>query len=151
MSEVANEAVDTLKQFLAAVMAMDHPKLMSFVDEDAQMFSPLGDYPARLDGRAAIGEQFATMMETIRTQQGGNVNLDPQDLSARELAPNVTLVTFHLHLPGPLHRRSCLMTRGATGWRIAHIHASLASPVGLSNPDPGSEESHLQPTTGDGA
>jgi hypothetical protein len=39
------------------------------------------------------------------------------------------LITFHLRLPGPLHRRSFVITKGASGWRIAHIHASIASPT----------------------
>lgn len=129
MSQVAAEAVGTLKEFLIAVMSQNHEKLMTFFDENAQMFSPLGTHPARLDGCTAIGKQFETMVETIKKQPLGSIDLDPQDLDARELSPNVVLITFHLHLPGPLHRRSCVMTRVENGWRIAHIHASLASPT----------------------
>ena len=129
MSQVTEEALDTLNQFLAAVMSQNLEKINGFFNEDAQMFSPLGTYAARLDGRAAIGKQFATIMEAIKSQQGGVLKLEPQDLDARELAPNVVLTTFHPRLPGPLHRRSILLTKGASGWRIAHIHASIASPT----------------------
>jgi ketosteroid isomerase-like protein len=129
MSQVTTEVLDTLNQFLAAVMSQNLEKIMGFFNDDAQMFSPLGSYPARLDGRAAIGKQFGSIMEAIKSQPGGTVKIEPQDLDARELAPNAALLTFHLRLPGPLHRRSFVMTKGASGWRIAHIHASIASPT----------------------
>ena len=93
------------------------------------MFSPLGIYDARLDGLAAIGKQFASIMEVVKSQAGGGLKIEPQDLDVREIAPNAALITFHLRLPGPLHRRTFLMTKGANGWRIAHIHASIASPT----------------------
>src|ERR1700733_6711588 len=116
MSQVTTEVLDTLNQFLAAVMSQNLEKIMGFFNDDAQMFSPLGSYPARLDGRAAIGKQFGSIMEAIKSQPGGTVKIEPQDLDARELAPNAALLTFHLRLPGPLHRRSFLMTKGASGW-----------------------------------
>jgi ketosteroid isomerase-like protein len=129
MSQVTDQALATLNQFLAAVMSQNLEKIMAFFHEDAQMFSPLGTYAARLDGRDAVGKQFASIMEAIKSQPGGGIRIEPQDLDARELAPNAVLITFHLRLPGPLHRRSFVITRGASGWRIAHIHASIASPT----------------------
>jgi ketosteroid isomerase-like protein len=129
MAQVKTEVLETLNQFLNAVMSQKLDAIMAFFNEDAQMFSPLGTYPARLDGRAAIGKQFASIMEAIKSQPGGGMKLEPHDIDARELASNAALITFHLQLPGPLHRRSFVMTRGASGWRIAHIHASIASPT----------------------
>jgi len=129
MSQATNEAVETFHQFLGAVMAQKLEAIMPFFNEDAQMFSPLGTYPSRLDGRAAIGKQFASIMEAIKGQAGGALKIEPQDLDARELAPNVVQITFHLRLPGPLHRRSFVMIRSAGKWGIAHIHASIASPT----------------------
>jgi ketosteroid isomerase-like protein len=129
MSQVTDQALATLNQFLAAVMSQNLEKIMGFFHEDAQMFSPLGTYAARLDGRAAIGQQFASIMEAIKSQPGGGIKIEPLDIDARELGPNAVLITFHLRLPGPLHRRSFVITKGASGWRIAHIHASIASPT----------------------
>ena len=129
MPQVINDAVETLNQFLAAVMSQNLEHIMGFFNEDAQMFSPLGTFPARLDGRAAIGNQFASIMEAIKSQPGGTLKIEPQDIDARQLAPTAALITFHLRLPGPLHRRSFLMMKGTSGWRIAHIHASIASPT----------------------
>ena len=129
MSDAANQALHTLNEFLAAVMSQKLESIMAFFNEDAQMFSPLGAFPARLDGRGAIRKQFEVIMEAFKAPSGAGIKLEPQDLDARELAPNTVLFTFHLRLPGPLHRRSILMTHGASGWRIAHIHASIASPT----------------------
>src|ERR1700676_1490190 len=129
MSRATDEALQTLDQFLSAVMSQNLERIMAFFNEDAQMFSPLGTFPARLDGRAAIGKQFAAIMEAMKSQPGGGLKLEPQDIDVRELAPNAALITFHLRLPGPLHRRSFVMTRGATGWHIAPIHPPIASPT----------------------
>jgi ketosteroid isomerase-like protein len=130
MSQATNEALETFHQFLGAVMAQSLERILPFFNEDAQMFSPLGTYPSRLDGRAAIGKQFASILEAVKSQAGGALKIEPQDLDARELAPNVVQLTFHLRMAaGPLHRRSFVMLRGASGWRIGHIHASIASPA----------------------
>lgn len=129
MSQVTNEALATLNQFLEAVMSQNHERIMAFFNDDAQMFSPLGTYDARLDGKGAIGKQFQSILEFVKSQPGGGLKIEPQDIDARELAPNVALITFHLRLPGPLHRRSFVMTKSGGGWRIAHIHASIAAPT----------------------
>jgi ketosteroid isomerase-like protein len=129
MSQATDEALKTFHDFLTAVMAQKLDDIMAFFHEDAQMFSPLGAFPARLDGRGAIGKQFETIIQTLKAQPGGGIKLDPQDMVIRELAPNAVLFSFHLRLPGPLHRRSILLMKGVSGWRIAHIHASIASPT----------------------
>jgi ketosteroid isomerase-like protein len=129
MPQATDEARATLNQFLEAVMSQNHERIMGFFNEDAQMFSPMGAYAARLDGRSAIGKQFESILELVKAQPGGGIKIEPQDLDAREFAPNAVLITFHLRLPGPLHRRSFVMTKGASGWRIAHIHASVATPA----------------------
>lgn len=126
MSQATDQALHTLNEFMAAVMARKHDAIMAFFAEDAQMFSPLGVFPARLDGRAAIGKQFETILQTLMAQP---IQIDPQDMVIRELAPNAVLFTFHLRLQGPLHRRSILLMKSGNDWRIAHIHASIASPT----------------------
>jgi ketosteroid isomerase-like protein len=92
------------------------------------MFSPLGTYPARLDGRAAILAQFKAIADAIK-QMPAPLKIDPQHMAVREFG-DLALVTFHLNLPGgPLHRRSFLLRRNANGWQIVHIHASAATPT----------------------
>jgi ketosteroid isomerase-like protein len=129
MAQLKDEVRDTLNHFMDAVMSRNLERIMAFFNENAQMFSPLGTFPARLDGRVAIGKQFEVILEAFKNQAGESVKLEPKDIDVRELAPDAALITFHLQLPGPLHRRSFVMTRGTGGWRIAHIHASIASPT----------------------
>ena len=118
---------ETLNGFFRAVESMQLDRIAPFFEEDAQMFSPLGTYPARLDGRAAILAQFKAIAEAIK-QMPSPLKIDPQQLIVRDFG-DIALVTFHLELPGPLNRRTFIMHRTASGWRIAHIHASAATPT----------------------
>ena len=55
MAQTNSEVREALSKFLAAVESLDIERIMAFFNEDAQMFSPMGTFPSRLDGRAAIG------------------------------------------------------------------------------------------------
>ena len=128
MPDANTDIRETLNDFFRAVEAMDLDRVAPFFDEDAQMFSPLGTYPARLDGRAAILAQFKAIADTIK-QMPAPLKIDPQHRAVREFG-DLALVTFHLNLPGgPLHRRSFLLHKTANGWQIVHIHASAATPT----------------------
>ena len=116
---------ETLDRFFRAVESRELDRIAPFFEEDAQMFSPLGTYPARLDGRAAIMEQFKAISEALK-QMPTPIRIDPQEMVVREFG-EIALVTFHLKLPGPLHRRSFILRKRDRHWHIAHIHASIAS------------------------
>jgi ketosteroid isomerase-like protein len=118
---------ETLDRFLRAVESRELERITSFFEEDAQMFSPLGTYPARLDGRTAVMDQFKAISEALK-QMPTPLRIDPQELVVREFG-DVALMTFHLKLPGPLHRRSFVLRKRDGRWRIAHIHASIASAI----------------------
>jgi ketosteroid isomerase-like protein len=127
MAEGNADVRETLDGFFRAVESRAPDRIAPFFEEDAQMFSPLGTYPARLDGRAAIMEQFKAISEALK-QMPPPIRIDPQEMIVREFG-DVALVTFHLKLPGPLHRRSFILRKRDGHWRIAHIHASIASPA----------------------
>src|SRR5580704_7027624 len=74
--------------------------------------------PNRMAPFKAIGEALKQMPTPIR--------IDPQEMVVREFG-EIALVTFHLKLPGPLHRRSFILRKRDGHWHIAHIHASIAS------------------------
>jgi len=120
-----NVVRETLDGFFRAVESRELERITPYFEEDAQMFSPLGTYPARLDGRAAVMEQFKAIAEALK-QMPTPIRIDPQELVVREFG-DIVLVTFHLKLPGPLHRRSFILRKREGRWRIAHIHASIAS------------------------
>ncbi len=127
MAQENSDVRETLDGFFRAVESRDLDRITPYFEEDAQMFSPLGTYPARLDGRAAIMEQFKAISEALK-QMPTPIRIDPQELVMREFG-DIALVTFHLKLPGPLHRRSFILRKRDGRWRIAHIHASMASPA----------------------
>ena len=124
--DASNTSVrETLDGFFRAVESRELDRIAPFFEEDAQMFSPLGTYPARLDGGPAILDQFKAISEALR-QMPTPIRIDPQEMVVREFG-EIALVTFHLKLPGPLHRRSFILRRRDGRWRIAHIHASIAT------------------------
>ena len=125
MAQTNASIAETLNSFFRSVESLQLENVAPFFEEDAQMFSPMGAYPARLDGRAAIMAQFKAIAEFAR-QAPEPLKIEPHDLNIRELG-EIALITFHLKPPGPLHRRTFVMRRGASGWKIAHIHASIAS------------------------
>jgi uncharacterized protein (TIGR02246 family) len=125
MADGNAEVRETLDRFLRAVESRELERIAPFFEEDAQMFSPLGTYPARLDGRTAVMDQFKAISEALK-QMPTPLRIDPQELVVREFG-DVALMTFHLKLPGPLHRRSFVLRKRDGRWRIAHIHASIAS------------------------
>jgi ketosteroid isomerase-like protein len=125
MAESNTGVRETLYDFTRTVESLDLDKVAQFFEEDAQMFSPLGAFPSRLDGRAAIMNQFKAIAEAVR-QMPVPLKIEPLDLVVREFG-DFALLTFHLKLEGPLNRRSFIMRRTGGSWRIAHIHASAAS------------------------
>jgi uncharacterized protein (TIGR02246 family) len=127
MDQDNSDVRETLDGFFRAVESRDLDRVTPYFEEDAQMFSPLGTYPARLDGRAAIMEQFKAISEALK-QMPTPIRIDPHEMVVREFG-DIALVTFHLKLPGPLHRRSFILRKRDGRWRIAHIHASIASPA----------------------
>jgi ketosteroid isomerase-like protein len=127
MAQGNSDVRETLEGFFRAVESRDLDRITPYFEEDAQMFSPLGTYPARLDGRAAIMEQFKAISEALK-QMPTPIRIDPQEMVVREFG-DIALVTFHLKLPGPLHRRSFILRKRDGRWHIAHIHASIASPT----------------------
>ncbi|HYL60647.1 MAG TPA: nuclear transport factor 2 family protein [Candidatus Acidoferrales bacterium] len=127
MAESSADVRAMMNDFLRAVESLELERITPFFEEDAQMFSPLGTYAARLDGRPAIMAQFKAIAEFARAMPTP-LKIEPKELVVREFG-DIALATFHLTLPGPLHRRTFVLHRSGGRWRIAHIHASVASPV----------------------
>jgi ketosteroid isomerase-like protein len=127
MTDASADVRETLDRFFRAVESRELDRIAPFFEEAAQMFSPLGTYPARLDGRVAVMEQFKAISEALK-QMPTPIRIDPQELVVREFG-DIALATFHLKLPGPLHRRSFILRKLDGQWHIAHIHASIASAI----------------------
>jgi hypothetical protein len=50
-------------------------------------------------------------------------NIVPEDLRV-DLRGDTAVVTFNVHNPSAVSRRTFVWRRGADGWRIVHLHAS---------------------------
>ena len=130
-ADPAAEVHAAVDRFLAAFENLDFPAFRACFEDDASVFFPAPEPPARADGRAAIEARFHEVFDSIRAGAKGGPpyhRLQPEDLRIEALSPDVALVTFHLRNAQRIARRTLLFRRRADGWRIAHLHASNAAP-----------------------
>ncbi len=117
---------DTVQTFLAAFAALDWEQFRRCFADDATVFFPLTDHPQRGEGREQIERLFRDVFERARASSPNGppyLTLQPHELSIRSLGDSA-LVTFHLHDPGVLCRRTLILQHLAEGWTIVHLHAS---------------------------
>ena len=96
----------------------------SFAD-DATVFYPRG-VPERASGRAEFEKTFTVVFAQIR---GDNVAAPYMDIQPRglriQLFGKVAIATFHLDdRAGFTNRRTIVLSKNKTGWKIVHLHAS---------------------------
>jgi ketosteroid isomerase-like protein len=119
------DAEQTIRDFLTAFANLDWDAFRAYFDDDAAVFFPRGDHPARAVGRDQIEEVF--LLEFEETQAGASgppyLDLRPQDLLIQEIG-DIALVSFHLILPGALRRRTFALRKRDGVWKILHLHAS---------------------------
>jgi ketosteroid isomerase-like protein len=119
------EVRQTLNNFIHAFdnLDWDHFRL-SFAD-DATVFYPR-EYPYRADGRQKFEEFFQKVFDRIRAGRthGPYMDIQPKDLKVH-IAGTVAIATFHLDdRPGFMNRRTIVLQKQASGWKIIHLHAS---------------------------
>ncbi len=79
--------------------------------------------PDRRDGRAAVEEMFRRVFP--RPGESGPLPppVRPERLLVQDLG-GVVIVSFHFRSSGEVARRTVLLHKASTGWRVVHIHAS---------------------------
>ena len=120
--------------FVRALTHADISALERSFATDATLFMPFEEFPRRLEGITAIRDAFAPYFSDLRAsdREPPYFRLEPRDISVRKLGDGVAVVTFHLReLPqsatdGPVRfsRRTFVVKRCGSEWRIAHLHAS---------------------------
>jgi ketosteroid isomerase-like protein len=116
-----------LTRFLTAFENLDWDAFRASFADDATVFFPLPEPPARFDGHAAVEARFRAVFDAIRA---GHPNgppfhrLIPEDLRIDPLGHDAAIVTFHLRNAERVARRTIVFRRTAQGWKIAHLHAS---------------------------
>lgn len=112
--------------FLIAFRNLDWAPFLAAFAEDATVFFPFPDHPRRANGKAAIAAIFQPFFDRMRQQRPTGppyLTLEPCDLEITQLGESA-LVTFHLHDPGILCRRTLVLTKQNDVWLIRHLHAS---------------------------
>jgi len=82
--------------------------------------------PERATGRAEFERTFKTVFEQIRDGRATAPYMDiqPKDMDI-QMFGDIAIATFHLDdRPAFLNRRTIVLSKSATGWKIVHLHAS---------------------------
>ena len=116
-----------LHQFLVAFENLDWPVFRAAFSDSATIFQPVPQMAERVTGPRGIDSTFRAVFAAIRAQARGGPpyqRLEPVDLRIQPLAVGTVLVTFELHSPERLGRRTIVFRREGSTWRIFHLHAS---------------------------
>lgn len=115
-----------LEQFLVAFSNRDIATFSAFFAEEATMFFPpsaFGPPSGLVEGRANIAEGFRRLYERTGPPRSPGAIIEPQDLRIKEFE-GAAVVTFHLGSENRRGRRTFVLRRYGTEWRIVHLHAS---------------------------
>ena len=134
-ASVADSAVSevrkTLSDFIQAFDNLEWDHFCAAFSDDATVFYPR-EFPSRANGRQEYEKTFQKVFDRIRAgrTQGPYMDIQPRDLRL-QLAGDIAIVTFHLDdRPGFLNRRTIVLQKQPSGWKIIHLHASeVAAPA----------------------
>jgi ketosteroid isomerase-like protein len=123
------EVQKALARFVQAFDNLDWETFRLSFDDNATVFYPRA-FPERANGRAEFEKTFKTVFEQIRSGRTAAPYMDIQPKQMKiQLFGSVAIATFHLYdRDGFVNRRTIVLNRNATGWKIVHLHAS-ESPV----------------------
>lgn len=110
--------VAAMRDWMDALNALDETRVVDAFAEDATAFFPTAN-AERVDGRDAIAAVFREYFKgnTKKT------NIVPEDLRVQQ-SGDIAVITFNVHNPSAVSRRTFVWRRDARGWRIVHLHAS---------------------------
>lgn len=113
--------VRAMHDWLDALNSLDEARVVSAFADDATAFFPTAK-AERVDGKAAIAAVFREYF-AANTKK---TNIVAEDLRVQENG-DLAIVTFNVHNPSSISRRTFVWRRQADGWRILHLHASNTS------------------------
>src|SRR5215471_14167894 len=126
-----SEVRDALAKFVDAFDNLDWEGFRSAFDDNATVFYPRA-FPERANGRAEFEKTFKVVFEQIRGNKTAAPYIDirPKDLKL-QIFGDCAIATFHLDDKiGFLNRRTIVLAKTNTGWKIVHLHASEVSTAG---------------------
>lgn len=112
------DAASAMQDWLDALNALDEARVVDAFADDATAFFPVAK-AERADGKAAIAAVFRDYF-AANTKK---TNIVAEDLRVQQNG-DIAIVTFNVHNPSSVSRRTFVWQRYADGWRIRHLHAS---------------------------
>jgi ketosteroid isomerase-like protein len=115
----------TLSDFIQAFDNLDWDHFRAAFADDATVFYPR-QFPHRANGRDEFERLFKDVFDGIRVgrTQAPYMDIQPRDLQL-QMVGTVAIATFHLDdRPGFLNRRTIVLQKQPSGWKIIHLHAS---------------------------
>ena len=119
------EVQKALSDFIQAFDNLDWDHFRAAFADDATVFYPR-QFPRRAKGRNEFEKFFKQVFDGIRAggTQAPYMDIQPRDLEL-QLVGTVAIATFHLDdRPGFLNRRTIVLQKQPSGWKIIHLHAS---------------------------
>ena len=107
-----------MRAWMDALNSLDEARIVGAFAGDATAFFPVVK-AERVDGHAAIAAVFHEYVagSTKKT------NIVPEDLRVQQ-SGDLAVITFNVHNPSAVSRRTFVWRRDSGGWRIVHMHAS---------------------------
>jgi uncharacterized protein (TIGR02246 family) len=121
-------AIDELtSRFIKAFENLDLPAFISCFADDATVFFPVPEPPARFAGKVAIQTHFRQVFDALRKSARSGPpyhRLIPQDVHVQLLGPAAAVMSFQLQNAERIGRRTLVLRKLHGTWLIAHLHAS---------------------------
>ena len=126
-----DEIEQMMERFLSAFGNRDVAAFSAYFADDATMFFPPSafDPPSgRVRGRERIAKGFEALYARTGPPRNPAGRIVPQDLLIQRFG-DAAVVTFHLGSDSLRGRRSFVLRRTGSEWRILHLHASTIGPT----------------------
>jgi ketosteroid isomerase-like protein len=123
--ECRSRGPEDLSDFIQAFDNLDWDHFRAAFADDATVFYPR-QFPHRANGRDEFERLFKDVFDGIRVgrTQAPYMDIQPRDLQL-QMVGTVAIATFHLDdRPGFLNRRTIVLQKQPSGWKIIHLHAS---------------------------
>jgi len=118
------EACAFLHTFLTALNERNWTAFRATLADDITVILDSPAIPERRDGRAAAEEAFLRIFPAPGEHPAQlPPPLKPLHLLAQDFG-DVVVVSFELAAPNGVGRRTLVLHKTASGWRVAHIHGS---------------------------
>lgn len=114
-----------LSAFVKSFDNLDWDGFRNSFSDDATVFYPRA-FPERASGRSEYEKTFKIVFQQIRGNQTAApfMDIQPRNLQV-QVYGDTAVATFHLDdRPGFINRRTIVLHRSLTGWKIVHLHAS---------------------------